>query len=125
MLYVIQDKSRIFLLHEGMHILLLPESSCAYEFTTCKLQKDSRWFYKILLEASYFSGLWYMQIFRINTNYSFTQKFIMVGKTNMSLSKVISLRSTRGFIESSYTLYHVSSVIIQKFYSCNYMVYNS
>ena len=38
MLYnsVIQDKFRIFFLHEGMHILLLSESSCAYEFTTCK-----------------------------------------------------------------------------------------
>ena len=38
MLYnsVIKDKSRIFLLHEGMHILLLSESLCAYEFTTCK-----------------------------------------------------------------------------------------
>ena len=34
--YVIQDKFRIFLLHEGMHILLLPESSCAYEFTICR-----------------------------------------------------------------------------------------
>ena len=34
--YVIPDKSRIFLLHEGMHMLLLPESSCVYEFTTCK-----------------------------------------------------------------------------------------
>jgi len=33
---VIQGKSRIFLLHEGMHMLLLPESSCVYEFTTCK-----------------------------------------------------------------------------------------
>ena len=53
---VIQDKSRIFLLHEGIHILLLPESSCAYDFTTCKqvakCKKDSGWLYKILLEAS-------------------------------------------------------------------------
>ena len=38
----------------------------------------------------------------------------MLEKTNMSLSKVISLRSA-GFIESSYALYHVSSVTIQDF----------
>jgi hypothetical protein len=34
-----------------------------------------------------------MQIFRINTNYSFIPKIIMLEKINMSLSKVISLMS--------------------------------
>ena len=34
--FVIYDKSKIFLLHESMHIFLLPELSCAYEFKACK-----------------------------------------------------------------------------------------
>ena len=121
MLYnsVIHDKSRIFLLHEGMLILLLPESSCAYEFTTCKqvakCKKITDGYTKysqkhpIILQdygICKFSEL-------IPTIHS-SQKFIMLGKTNMSLSNVISLRSA-GFIQSSYTLYHISSVIIQNF----------
>jgi len=38
----------------------------------------------------------------------------MLEKINMSLSKMISLRSAR-FIESKYALYHVSSVTIEDF----------
>ena len=111
MLYnsVIQGESRIFLLHEGKHISL--QLNHVHRFTTSK--QVAR--YKKIVDgytkysqkhSSIFQDYGICKFSELILNIRSYQKFIMQGKTNMSLSKMISLRSA-GFIESSYTLYHV------------------